>query len=133
MSLGDGREMIACELAHLAGEERRPVWEQDLRLGEAARIEKELAWRRVRGVVLVAEPELEVTQRDPCRLAAPPGLDQLIGERQERLEPLARLRRALGLEARCEAQPRDLDFDVYARVPIAGDGAVCLRVAMLNT
>jgi hypothetical protein len=39
----------------------------------------------------------------------------------------------LGLEARCEAQPRDLDFDVYARVPMAGAAAGCLRVAMLNT
>jgi hypothetical protein len=38
----------------------------------------------------------------------------------------------LGLEARREAQPRDLDVDFYARDPMAGDALACLRVAMMN-
>jgi hypothetical protein len=38
----------------------------------------------------------------------------------------------LGLEARYEAQPRDLDFYVYARDPI-GAGADWLRVNVWNT
>jgi hypothetical protein len=84
------------------------------------------------GVVLVAEAEVEVAQRDPGRLAAPPRLDELLGQGQERSELVARPRRQLGLEARCEAQPRDLDFDTYARDPIAGDVEICRRVAIEN-
>jgi hypothetical protein len=91
-----------------------------------------MAGRRMRGVVLVAETEVEVAERDPGRLTAPPRLDELLRERKQGEELLDGLRRALGLEARREAQPRDLDVDVYARVPIAGDALGCLRVAMLN-
>ena len=88
---------------------------------------------RMGGVVLVTEPEVEVPQRDPRRLAAPPRLDQLLGERQQEMELLTCLRRALGLEARCEAQPRDLDFDAYALflIGVAAERA-SLRVAIEN-
>jgi hypothetical protein len=92
-----------------------------------------MAGRRMRGVVLVAETEVQVSEGDPGRFAAPPRLDELLRERKQREELLDRLRRALGLEARCEAQPRDLYLNVYARVPM-GEGAVlaCFRVAIAN-
>jgi hypothetical protein len=121
--------MIARELTHLAGEQRRAIREQDLGFGEAAGIQEQLAGRGMRRVVLVTEADVEVAQGDPRRLAAPPRLDELLGQREQGLELLACLRRALGLEARCEAQPRDLDFDVYARDP-AAEVVVCLRVSM---
>src|SRR5690349_18441768 len=60
----DRREMVARELPHLAGEERGAVREKDLRLAEAAGVEEKLPGRGMARVVLVAEAEVELAERD---------------------------------------------------------------------
>src|SRR5260370_10422892 len=100
--------MIAGQLAGLAREHRRAIGKQDLGLADAAWVEQQVSRRRVARVVLVAEVEVEVTERNPTCLAAPAGLDQLAFEGQQLTEGGAALRRALGLEASHES-------------PVAGD------------
>src|SRR3972149_6730080 len=67
----DGREVIRGELAHLRRGRAGAVGEEDLAFADTARVERELARRRVRGVVLPFDARPEVAVRDPGRLAAP--------------------------------------------------------------
>ena len=80
-----------------------PYGQEDLGLAEAAGVEQDLAGRRVARVVLEADADVEVAERDPGRLAAPAHVDDLLLERQQLRERLARLGRALLLEAGAEA------------------------------
>ena len=91
--------MVPGELACLAREHRRAERKQDLGLAQAAWVQQELARRWIAGLVLVAELEVEVAERDPACLAAPAGLDELGLERQHRAEPGAGFRRPLCLQA----------------------------------
>src|SRR3977135_3530882 len=43
----EGREMVACELPHPAGEEGRAVGKEDFGLADPARVEEKVARRRV--------------------------------------------------------------------------------------
>src|SRR5258706_16012155 len=56
----DAREMVARELSHLAGEDRRPVREQDLGLADAAGEERRLTGCGGTGGVLVAGDQGEL-------------------------------------------------------------------------
>src|SRR6266850_3544863 len=100
----DGREMVARELAHLAREHCRPVWEQDLGLAQSARVQQQLAGSGVAGGILVAEVQGELAERDPACLSTPACLDDSCLEGQHRGEPGAGFGGALGLEARLELQ-----------------------------
>src|SRR5690242_5899986 len=73
--LRDRQEMIAGELADLAGERHRAVGQQNFGLADAARVDDDLARRRIAGVVLVSETEIEVAQRNPAAFAAPAHVD----------------------------------------------------------
>src|SRR4051794_11497682 len=90
--------MVAGELADLAGKADRPVGEQDLRLADPARVQQYLTRCREAGVVLVAEPEVEVAERDPARLAAPSHVNDALLVRQQAAELRAGLRGRVGLE-----------------------------------
>src|SRR5688572_28333793 len=59
-ALLDRGEVVARQLAHIAGEAGRPVREEDLDLREAAGVEEDLTGRRVAVGVLRAEVELEL-------------------------------------------------------------------------
>ena len=52
--------MVAGELAHLAGEVHAAIGEQDLGLADTARVEDDLARRRIAGVVLISDAEIEI-------------------------------------------------------------------------
>src|SRR6267142_2666679 len=86
------------ELADLAREDSRPVREQDLGLAEPAWVKQELAWRRVARVVLVAEIQGELAERNPGGLAAPTRLDDPRLEGEHPGEPGACFGCALSLE-----------------------------------
>ena len=75
--------MVAGELPGLAGEQRPAVGKQDLGLADAAGVEEELASGGMARMVLVAQAQLEVAQGNPCRLAAPAGLDELGLQREQ--------------------------------------------------
>ena len=60
VSLDDRREVVSREWTRLGGEAHVAVGEQDLRLGDAARVEDDLAGVGVARRVLRAEPEVEV-------------------------------------------------------------------------
>src|SRR5215211_3242586 len=64
-ALGDRQEMVPGQLSDDAGEAGSAVREQDLGLAEPARVEQDLAGRRVARVVLEPEPGLEVPERYP--------------------------------------------------------------------
>src|SRR6266581_3822367 len=115
----DRGEVVARELAHLAPENRRAVGKEDLGLADASRVEQQLPRRGMAGVVLVTEPEVELAERDPGRLAAPARLDELGLEREHVLEGVARLRRRLGLQPGDEAEVADLDLYVHACIKVA--------------
>ena len=73
----DRREVVGRELADLRARRAAAVREEDLALADAARVDRELPGRRVRGVVLVVDARPEVAVRDPRRLAAPAAVDEL--------------------------------------------------------
>src|SRR6266568_3951609 len=126
-ALEDSREVVAGQLAHLAGEEGCAVWEQDLGLADAARVEQQVSGRGMARVVLIAEVEVERAERDPCRLTAPARLDQLGAQRQHRLEGRACPRRGVALEPGEEAKPSDgyLDRHVKRMAPPQRAAAPC--------
>src|SRR6185369_399626 len=78
---GQGDEVVAGELAHLAGEVHAAIGKQYLRLADAAGIENDLARRGIAGVVLVGDAEIEIAERHPDPLAAPADMDRLALER----------------------------------------------------
>src|SRR5262245_20690531 len=110
-ALHDREEVIAGQLADLAGEARAAVGEQDLRLADAAGIEEELAGGRVARVVLVTEPEVALPERHPGGLAAPARLDQPLAPRQQLQEELTGGRSRRLLQPRAEHQRPDPDPD----------------------
>src|SRR3954466_3069270 len=94
--------MVAGEEPGLARERGRAVREQDLGLADPARIEEQLAGRRVARRVLGAEADVEGAERDPARLAAPARVDDPALQRQQPPERVPRRRRELLLEPRDE-------------------------------
>src|SRR5262249_10493565 len=71
-------EMIAGELSDLAGETDAAIGEQDLRLAEATRVQQKLAGQRIARGVFITQTEVELTKRNPARLAAPPHMNQAL-------------------------------------------------------
>src|SRR5215210_1438602 len=94
MPLDNSQEMISGELTHLRCEAAGAVGEQDLRLAIAAWIEKDLPRRRITGRVLETDAEVEVSQWNPCRFAAPADVNHSVLERQ----PLQKCGAGLGRE-----------------------------------
>src|SRR5690349_13414246 len=74
-AFGDGEEMVAGELAHLAGKTHAAICQENLGVAVPAGIKDDLARCGKARVVLVAEAEIEVAQWDPTRLAAPAHMD----------------------------------------------------------
>src|SRR4029079_7412543 len=101
---GHGEDVVAGELAGHAGEAAVPVREQDLGLAHAAGVDQDLARRRVARGVLGPDAEIEVAERDPGRLAAPPHVDHTVPEGEAPAERLDRLRRAVPLPAGLEGE-----------------------------
>ena len=103
----DRREVVRRQLADLRRRRARAVREEDLALADAARVEREVAGRRVRRVVLPADVRPQVAVRDPRRLAAPAAVDQPGAQGQHRPDDLDRLR-GLGLPAgvKCRSPTR---------------------------
>ena len=89
----DGREVVGGELPDLRGRRAAAVREEDLAFADAARVDRQLSGRRVRGVVLVFETRPEVAERDPRRLARPAAVDELRVDRQHPPDGLDGLRR----------------------------------------
>src|SRR5579871_1813396 len=98
----DRQEVVAGQLTHLAGEARPAVGEENFGFAESAWIEEHLAGRGMAGVVLEVDVELEVTQGNPARLAAPTRVNDLVAERQKLAEGVARPGRVFLLHARGE-------------------------------
>ena len=103
VAFDDRREVVPCECTCLGAEGAVPVREEQLGLAEAARIEQELARRRVAGGVLGADAELALAPGDPVRLAAPAAVDDPVLEREDRPERRDGGRRVGLLEAGAEA------------------------------
>ena len=66
VALDHGQEVVARELADDARERAAAVGQEDLGLAVAAGVEEDLARRRVAGVVLEANADVEVAERDPA-------------------------------------------------------------------
>src|SRR6202011_5206620 len=101
---GQRDEVIACELSHLAGEVHTAIGQQNLGLADAAGIKNDLAGRRIAGVVLVRNAEVEIAERHPDPLAAPAHMDSLALERHHLTEGRAGLWRQLFLKTGLERE-----------------------------
>src|ERR1700722_19206356 len=101
--------MIAGQLTHLAGEMHAAIGQQDFRFADAAGVENDLAGRRIAGVVLVRDAEIEIAERHPDPLAAPADVDGLAFERHRLAERRTGLRRQLLLETRPEREVSGMD------------------------
>src|SRR5215210_2798592 len=111
----DGQEVVACQLPDDAGEPRTAVGEEDLRLAVAAGVEEYFAGSGEAGVVLEADADVEVAQRDPGRLPAPTDVDDLVLEGQKPAEGLAGLGSALLLESGGELERTSRDTQLTHR------------------
>src|SRR3954471_17385035 len=115
----NGQEMVACELARLAGEAHRPVGEQNLGLADTARIEDQLSRHRVARGVLGTDAEIERSQRHPYSLATPAHVHDLACKRKRAHESRARLRRRIALQPRHKGEPAGRDGQIRHRCPFA--------------
>ena len=66
-----------------------------------------MPWRGVARVVLIAEIQVQIAERDPGSLPAPACLDEARLKREHRVESRAGLGRALDLEPRLELKTGD--------------------------
>src|ERR1700689_3825817 len=114
--------MIARELTHLAGEMHAAIGQQDFRFANAAGIKNDLAGRRVAGVVLVRDAEIEITEWHPDPLAAPADMNGLTFERHCFAERRTGLRRQLFLEAGLECEVSGVDDQLAHSLNLAVDG-----------
>src|SRR5205807_9077098 len=106
---GQGDEVVAGELAHLAGEMDAAIGQQNLGLADAAGIEDDLAGRGIARMVLVTDAEVEIAERHPDPLAAPAHVDHLTLERHRLAKRSAGLRRKLVLKAGLECEVAGAD------------------------
>ena len=109
------------------------VREEQLGLADAAGVEQQLARRRVAGRVLGPDPELELAQGDPVRLAAPAAVDDLGLERQQPPERRDGRRRGLVLLERAtkrKSRPRSRAsaYDPWRPAAIQRAEQLALRV-----
>jgi hypothetical protein len=100
----DRGEVVARQLSRLAREARVAVWEEQLRLADAAGIEQQLAGGGIARRVLRPDADVEVAHRNPGGPATPAGLDELALERQQTPEGGDCLRRGVFLEPCREAK-----------------------------
>jgi hypothetical protein len=107
----DRGEVVAGQRPDPAGEARRAVGKEDLRLAHPSRVEEELARRRIRVVVLVPDGYVEVAEGNPGGLAAPARLQELAVERKQAEKGLAGARRGSALEAGAKAERTDCDHE----------------------
>src|SRR5829696_5948637 len=112
---GQGDEMIAGELAHLAREVHAAIGQQDFGFADAAGIKNDLAGRGIAGVVLVGDAEIEIAERHPDTLAAPADMDRLALERHRLAEGGDRLGRELLLETGLEGEFTGMDNQLAHR------------------
>ena len=80
VSVDDAQKVVACELTHLAGEERVAIGEEDLSFAETTWIEQELTGGWMTGVILEANPHLKLSKRNPGGFATPACLDNFVME-----------------------------------------------------
>ena len=116
-SLHQRREVVARELAGDAREARAPVREEDLGLADAAGIEQKLARSGVAGGILGPDARVELPQRNPGRLTAPAGLEQMCLEGKELADCRRRSRCDLLFEAGLEAKVADDDVEHALNLP----------------
>jgi hypothetical protein len=76
-----GDEVIAGQLAHLAGKMHPAIGQQNFGLADAAGIKDHMARRRIAGVVLIADAKVQLAERHPDSLAAPAHMDKFAVER----------------------------------------------------
>src|SRR3990167_1523691 len=119
-ALGDCQEVVAGELADLARETDAAIGDEDLGLADPARIDDDLAGRRIAGVVLVFDAEVAVAEGDPAPLAAPADMDDPLAVGKEFLEGRAGFRRPLLLEPRLVGERAGLDPNGVHQIPRAG-------------
>src|SRR6185312_3353561 len=127
---GEGDEVIAGELAHLARKVHAAIGQQDFRLADAARIKNDLAGRGIAGVVLVGDAEIEIAEWHPDTLATPADMDRLALERHRLAKRRHRLGGQLLLEARLEGEFAGTDNQLAHRslLPDTGKGRRFSRI-----
>src|ERR1700728_979400 len=127
VAVADGEKVVAREWPTDGGERGHSVRHQDLSRALSGRIEQYLAWRWAMHRILRIEPDMQVFERHVRRLPAPPRLEQLGPEGQERDEGRAGHWRALLLECPSENQMtnRQSDLSRHARkiAPATATGA----------
>lgn len=105
-------EVVSGKLAHLGREIHSAIGHQDLGLADSAGVEDDMAGRGVAGMVLVADAEVGLTQRDPDTFAGPADVHDPADVRQVLAKGGDRLRRALGLETAVEGEGSGGDLEV---------------------
>lgn len=107
----DRRKMISSKLSHPAREHRSAVWKENLRFTVSTGIQQNLPWRGMAGVVLECHVDFQIAEGNPCRLAAPSGLDYLTPERQQCADRSTGLGRGVGLQPGTELDRTNLDSE----------------------
>src|SRR5258708_36716384 len=91
VALNNRQEMVACQLAHLAGKASTTIGEQYLGFAHAARIKQNIPARGMARVIFVIDTQLEIAQGNPAGFAAPTGVDEFLAVRQQASERRAGL------------------------------------------
>ncbi len=105
-------EMVAGELTHFAGEVYPAIGQQNLGLADAARIKDDLTRRGIAGVVFIPDAKVEIAERKPDALAAPPDMDHLTFERHRAAKRGTGLGRQLIFETCLEREVAGTDNEL---------------------
>src|SRR5581483_329697 len=108
----DRDEVVAGELAHLAGEVHAAIGNQDFGFTDTTRIEDDLTRRGITSVVLVGKTEIEIAERHPHALAAPAHMNDALSIGQELAEDSDRPWRSRAFEARIEGKGAGRDAEL---------------------
>src|SRR5882724_10182216 len=104
--------MVSGELTHLAGEMYPAIGQQNLGLADAARIKDDLTRRGIAGVVFIPDAKVEIAERKPDPLAAPPDMDHLTFERHRAAKRGTGLGRQLIFETCLEREVAGTDNEL---------------------
>jgi hypothetical protein len=82
-SFQHSQEMIASQLAHLAGETGAAVRNEDFGLTHAARVKQYLTSGWMTGMIFEGHTQIESSQGNPNSFATPADMNDFVGKRQQ--------------------------------------------------
>ena len=104
LPFNNAEKVVASQVAHFTGKLGTAIGKQDLCFAIATWIKQNIAARRMTCMVFEIEISVEIAERYPNRLTAPPGVNHFVLKGQQRTKPRAGRRRQVLMPFSFEAE-----------------------------